>query len=78
MKFDHDRDVENWNKWKAGEMTEEEYQNAISDTAEDVVNQWKEAQGKPVSEMKELLDNYFRNSEYDGIQRAERISKELP
>lgn len=67
MKFDHDRDVENWNKWKAGEMTEEEYQNAVSDTAEDVINQWKEAQGKPISEMKELLDNYFRNSEYDGI-----------
>ena len=78
MKFDHDRDVENWNKWKAGEMTEEEYQNAVSDTAEDVINQWREAQGKPVSEMKELLDNYFRNSEYDGKQRAERISKELP
>ena len=70
-KFDHNRNVENWNKWKAGEMTEEEYQNSISDTAEDIVNQWTEAQSRPISKMKELVDNYFRNSKYDGIWIAQ-------
>ena len=66
-KYDHDKNVENWNKWQRGEITEEEYQNSYSLTEEKVVDEWREAIKKPMSDMKELLDKWFRDSEYDGV-----------
>ena len=66
-KADHEEYVKNWNKWKAGEITEEQYQESFSSTAEDVLEEWKEAINEPLAKAKKLVDDYFRDSEYDGV-----------
>lgn len=63
------RYTELWNRWKAGEISEEEYQQKISETdgTQALLDEWKEAVNKQSAVMKELVDAYMRDSEYDGI-----------
>jgi hypothetical protein len=64
-----ERYTELWNRWKAGEISEEEYQQKISETdgTQALLDEWKEAVNKQSAVMKELVDAYMRDSEYDGI-----------
>ena len=58
-----------WNQWKAGEISEEEYQRKIDeiDSTQLLLDEWKDAINKQAAVMKELVDAYMRGSEYDGV-----------
>lgn len=58
-----------WNQWKAGEISEEEYQRKIDeiDSTQPLLDEWKDAINKQAAVMKELVDAYMRGSEYDGV-----------
>ena len=65
---DTERYQELWNRWHSGEITEEEYKNAINrDNTKELLKEWHEASNKQAAVLKELIDGYMRSSEYDGI-----------
>lgn len=58
-----------WERWHNGEISEEEYQRAIDevDSTQPLLDEWHEAENRQSAVMKNLVDDYMRASEYDGI-----------
>ena len=57
-----------WNDRKQGTITEEEYQKAIeSNKLDELEEEWRNKVNEASKEAKSLIDDYFRNSNYDGV-----------
>ena len=58
-----------WERWRNGEISEEEYQRAIDevDSTQPLLDEWYEAENRQSAVMKNLVDDYMRGSKYDGI-----------
>lgn len=57
-----------WVARKNGEISEEEYQKAVSrDALDDLLEEWHNKVNEASKKAKSLIDDYFRNSNYDGV-----------
>ena len=57
-----------WVARKNGEISEEEYQKAVSrDALDDLLEEWHNKANEASKKAKSLIDDYFRNSNYDGV-----------
>ena len=57
-----------WNDRKQGTITEEEYQKAIeSNKLDELEEEWRNKANEASKKAKSLIDDYFRNSNYDGV-----------
>lgn len=57
-----------WNDRKQGTITEEEYQKAIESNAlDELEEEWRNKANEASKKAKSLIDDYFRNSNYDGV-----------
>ena len=57
-----------WVAMKNGEISEEEYQKAVSrDALDDLLEEWHNKVNEASKKAKSLIDDYFRNSNYDGV-----------
>ena len=57
-----------WNDRKQGTITEEEYQKAIeSNKLDELEEEWHNKVNEASKKAKSLIDDYFRNSNYDGV-----------
>lgn len=73
-KFDEEMKIENeeyqklWNAKKNGEISEEEYQKSISrDALDEIMEEWENKVNEASRNAKALVDDYFKNSNYDGV-----------
>ena len=73
-KFDEEMKRENeeyqklWNAKKNGEISEEEYQKSISrDALDEIMEEWENKVNEASRNAKALVDDYFKNSNYDGV-----------
>ena len=61
---------EAWNKWKAGEISEEEYQrqgDEIMSGSDDILDRWKKEGDRISQEAKGYINQYFASSNFDGM-----------
>lgn len=57
-----------WVARKNGEISEEEYQKAVSrDALDNLLEEWHNKVNEASKKAKSLIDDYFRNSNYDGV-----------
>ena len=57
-----------WVARKNGEISEEEYQKAVSrDALDDLLEEWHNKVNEASKKAKSLIDDYFRSSNYDGV-----------
>ena len=57
-----------WNAKKNGEISEEEYQKSISrDALDEIMEEWENKVNEASHNAKALIDDYFKNSNYDGV-----------
>lgn len=57
-----------WNAKKNGEISEEEYQKSISrDALDEIMEEWENKVNEASRNAKALIDDYFKNSNYDGV-----------
>ena len=57
-----------WVARKNGEISEEKYQKAVSrDALDDLLEEWHNKVNEASKKAKSLIDDYFRNSNYDGV-----------
>ena len=57
-----------WVARKNGEISEEEYQKAVSrDALDDLLEEWHNKVNEASKEAKSLIDDYFKTSKYDGV-----------
>ena len=57
-----------WNAKKNGEISEEEYQKSISrDALDEIMEEWENKVNEASHKAKALIDDYFKNSNYDGV-----------
>ena len=57
-----------WNAKKNGEISEEEYQKSISgDALDEIMEEWENKVNEASRNAKALVDDYFKNSNYDGV-----------
>lgn len=73
-KFNEEMKIENeeyqklWNAKKNGEISEEEYQKSISrDALDEIMEEWENKVNEASHNAKALIDDYFKNSNYDGV-----------
>lgn len=68
MKRENEEYQKLWIAQKNGEITEEEYQKSISrDALDDILEEWNNKVNEANLKAKSLIDNFFENSNYDGV-----------
>mgnify|MGYP002574901203 CR=1 FL=1 len=68
MKRENEEYQKLWNAKKNGEISEEEYQKSISrDALDEIMEEWENKVNEASHNAKALIDNYFKNSNYDGV-----------
>lgn len=68
MKRENEEYQKLWNAKKNGEISEEEYQKSISrDALDEIMEEWKNKVNEASRNAKALVDDYFKNSNYDGV-----------
>ena len=68
MKRENEEYQKLWNAKKNGEISEEEYQKSISrDALDEIMEEWENKVNKASRNAKALVDDYFKNSNYDGV-----------
>ena len=68
MKSENQEYQKLWVARKNGEISEEEYQKAVSrDALDDLLEEWHNKVNEASKKAKSLIDDYFRNSNYDGV-----------
>lgn len=68
MKRENEEYQKLWNAKKNGEISEEEYQKSISrDALDEIMEEWENKVNEASSNAKALIDDYFKNSNYDGV-----------
>nr|DAR31196.1 MAG TPA: PolyVal ADP-Ribosyltransferase [Caudoviricetes sp.] len=68
MKRENEEYQKLWNAKKNGEISEEEYQKSISrDALDEIMEEWENKVNEASRNAKALIDDYFKNSNYDGV-----------
>lgn len=68
MKRENEEYQKLWNAKKNGEISEEEYQKSISrDALDEIMEEWENKVNEASHNAKALIDDYFKNSNYDGV-----------
>jgi hypothetical protein len=68
MKRENEEYQKLWNAKKNGEISEEEYQKSISrDALDEIMEEWENKVNEASRNAKALVDDYFKNSNYDGV-----------
>lgn len=68
MKRENEEYQKLWNAKKNGEISEEEYQKSISrDALDEIMEEWENKVNEASRNSKALVDDYFKNSNYDGV-----------
>lgn len=68
MKRENEEYQKLWNAKKNGEISEEEYQKSISrDALDEIMEEWENKVNEASRNAKALIDDYFQNSNYDGV-----------
>lgn len=68
MKRENEEYQKLWNAKKNGEISEEEYQKSISrDALDEIMEEWENKVNEVSHNAKALIDDYFKNSNYDGV-----------
>ena len=68
MKRENEEYQKLWNAKKNGEISEEEYQKSISrDALDEIMEEWENKVNEANRNAKALVDDYFKNSNYDGV-----------
>ena len=68
MKRENEEYQKLWNAKKNGEISEEEYQKSISrDALDEIMEEWENKINEASRNAKALIDDYFQNSNYDGV-----------
>lgn len=68
MKRENEEYQKLWNAKKNGEISEEEYQKSISrDALDEIMEEWENKVNEASHNAKALVDDYFKNSNYDGV-----------
>lgn len=68
MKRENEEYQKLWNAKKNGEISEEEYQKSISrDALDEIMEEWENKVNEASRNAKTLVDDYFKNSNYDGV-----------
>lgn len=68
MKRENEEYQKLWNAKKNGEISEEEYQKSISrDALDEIMEEWENKVNDASHNAKALIDDYFKNSNYDGV-----------
>lgn len=68
MKRENEEYQKLWNAKKNGEISEEEYQKSISrDALDEIMEEWENKVNEASHNAKALIDDYFQNSNYDGV-----------
>lgn len=68
MKRENEEYQKLWNAKKNGEISEEEYQKSISrDAIDEIMEEWENKVNEASRNAKALVDDYFKNSNYDGV-----------
>lgn len=68
MKRENEEYQKLWNAKKNGEISEEEYQKSISrDVLDEIMEEWENKVNEASHNAKALIDDYFKNSNYDGV-----------
>ena len=68
MKRENEEYQKLWNAQKNGEISEEEYQKSISrDALDEIMEEWENKVNEASHNAKALIDDYFKNSNYDGV-----------
>lgn len=68
MKRENEEYQKLWNAKKNGEISEEEYQKFISrDALDEIMEEWENKVNEASHNAKALIDDYFKNSNYDGV-----------
>lgn len=68
MKRENEEYQKLWNAKKNGEISEEEYQKSISrDALDEIMEEWENKVNEASCNAKALVDDYFKNSNYDGV-----------
>lgn len=68
MKRENEKYQKLWNAKKNGEISEEEYQKSISrDALDEIMEEWENKVNEASRNAKALIDDYFKNSNYDGV-----------
>lgn len=68
MKRENEEYQKLWNAKKNGEISEEEYQKSISrDALDEIMEEWENKVNEASRNAKVLIDDYFKNSNYDGV-----------
>ena len=68
MKRENEEYKKLWNAKKNGEISEEEYQKSISrDALDEIMEEWENKVNEASHNAKALIDDYFKNSNYDGV-----------
>ena len=68
MKRENEEYQKLWNAKKNGEISEEEYQKSISrDALDEIMEEWENKVKEASHNAKALIDDYFKNSNYDGV-----------
>ena len=68
MKRENEEYQKLWNAKKNGEISEGEYQKSISrDALDEIMEEWENKVNEASHNAKALIDDYFKNSNYDGV-----------